>query len=58
MITKIDEAGKTFQVLFIKTTETIPYTTVFMRLDCGYLSDDVERKIRTAMAAADSQPPK
>ncbi|MGO9085740.1 MAG: RbsD/FucU domain-containing protein [Candidatus Sulfotelmatobacter sp.] len=52
MITKIDEAGKTFQVLFIKTTETIPYTTVFMRLDCGYLSDEGEQKIRTAMSAA------
>jgi D-ribose pyranose/furanose isomerase RbsD len=52
MIAKIDEAGKTFQILFIKTTETIPYTTVFMRLDCGYLSDEGERKIRTAMSAA------
>jgi hypothetical protein len=28
-----------------------PYTSVYMRLDCGYMSDEVERKIRTAMAA-------
>jgi TorA maturation chaperone TorD len=50
-MTRIDEAGKTFRILFIKTTATIPYTSVYMRLDCGYMSDDVERKIRTAMAA-------
>ena len=58
VMSKIDEAGKTFRVLFIKTSETIPYTSVYMRLDCGYMSDDVERKIRTAMAAASNQQPK
>lgn len=51
VMSKIDEAGKTFRILFIKTSETIPYTSVYMRLDCGYMSDEVERKIRTAMAA-------
>jgi D-ribose pyranose/furanose isomerase RbsD len=49
---KIDEAGKTFRVLFIKTNTTIPYTSVFMRLDCGYMTDEIERKIRDAIAAA------
>ena len=58
IMNKVDEAGKTYRVLFLKTTATIPYTTVFMRLDCGYLSDDGERKIRAAMAAANSQQPK
>jgi hypothetical protein len=51
-ISKIDEAGKTFRILFIKTNTTIPYTTVFMRLDCGYLSDETEKKIRNSMASA------
>jgi D-ribose pyranose/furanose isomerase RbsD len=51
LISKIDEAGKTFRVLFIKTNTTIPYTSVFIRLDCGYLSDEVERKIRNSMTA-------
>jgi hypothetical protein len=51
-MTRIEEAAKTFRILFIKTSATIPYTSVFMRLDCGYLSDEVERKIRAAMAAA------
>lgn len=58
IMSKIDEAGKTFRILFIKTTSTIPYTTVFMRLDCRYLSDEGERKIRAAMAAAGSLQPK
>jgi D-ribose pyranose/furanose isomerase RbsD len=51
VMSKIEEAGKTFRILFIKTTATIPYTSVFMRLDCGYMNDEVERKIRTAMGA-------
>jgi hypothetical protein len=57
-MTRIDEAGRTFRILFIKTSATIPYTSVFMRLDCGYLSDEVEGKIRAAMAAAGNQQPK
>jgi D-ribose pyranose/furanose isomerase RbsD len=51
-LSKIDDAGKTFRVLFIKTNTTIPYTSVFLRLDCGYMSDEIERKIRNAMAAS------
>jgi D-ribose pyranose/furanose isomerase RbsD len=58
VMNKVDEAGKTFRILFIKTTSTIPYTSVFMRLDCGYLSDEGERRIRAAIAAAGSQQPK
>jgi len=48
----IDDAGKTFRVLFIKTNTTIPYTSVFLRLDCGYMTDEIESKIRDAIAAA------
>ncbi|MGA2097227.1 MAG: RbsD/FucU domain-containing protein [Candidatus Acidiferrum sp.] len=55
LISKIDDAGKTFRVLFIKTNTTIPYTSVFIRLDCGYLSDDVEREIRNSMPTAKSE---
>ena len=52
VLSRIDEAGKTFRVLFIKTNTTIPYTSVYMRLDCGYMTDEVENKIRDAVAAA------
>ncbi|MFZ0760699.1 MAG: RbsD/FucU domain-containing protein, partial [Candidatus Sulfotelmatobacter sp.] len=30
VMAKIDDAGKIFRILFIKTTATIPYTSVFM----------------------------
>jgi D-ribose pyranose/furanose isomerase RbsD len=58
VMNRIDQSGKTYRILFIKTTATIPYTSVFMCLDCGHLSDEVERKIRTAMATADNRQPK
>ena len=51
-ISKMDEAAKQFRVLIIKTNTTIPYTTVFLRLDCGYLTDEVDAKIKNAMASA------
>lgn len=51
IIAKLDEAGKTFHVLVLKTRMTIPYTSVFMRLECGYWSDDAEKRLRAAMAA-------
>jgi len=51
IISKLDEAGKTFHILILKTNLTIPYTSVFIRLDCGYWSDDAEKRLRVAMAA-------
>jgi aspartate/tyrosine/aromatic aminotransferase len=51
IISKLDEAGKTFHILVLKTTLTIPYTSVFIRLDCGYWSADAEKRLREAMAA-------
>jgi hypothetical protein len=51
IISKLDDAGKTFHILILKTTLTIPYTSVFIRLDCGYWSADAEKRLREAMAA-------
>ncbi len=50
IIHKLDEAGKTFHVLIIKTTMTMPYTSVFLQLDCAYWGPDAEKKLREAMA--------
>jgi D-ribose pyranose/furanose isomerase RbsD len=58
VMSKIEEDGKTFRILFIKTSATIPYTSVYIRLDCGYMSDEVERKIGASMAAAVNLQPK
>jgi hypothetical protein len=52
IIGKLDEAGKTFKVLIIKTPLTIPYTSVFFQLECGYWSTDAEQQLRAAMSAA------
>jgi hypothetical protein len=50
IISKLDEAGKTFHILVLKTRLTIPYTSVFIRLECGYWSADAEKRLRVAMA--------
>jgi hypothetical protein len=49
IIGKLDEAGRTFRVLVMKTDLAIPYTSVFTELDCGYCSPEAERRIREAM---------
>jgi hypothetical protein len=51
IIAKLDEAGSTFRVLVLKTTLTLPYTSVFLELDCGYWGPEQEGKLREAMAA-------
>jgi hypothetical protein len=50
IIARLDEAGKTFRVLIIKTDLAVPYTSVFLQLDCGYWSADAELRLREAMA--------
>ncbi len=52
IIQDIDEAGKTFHVLVLKTNMVIPYTSVFLRLDCKYWSADAEQRLREHMQKA------
>lgn len=49
IIAKLDEAGKTFKVLVIKTPLTIPYTSVFLQLECGYWDAEREKSLRASM---------
>jgi len=49
VISQIDETGKEFHVLVLKTTMTIPYSSVFIRLDCKYWSADAEKRMRQRM---------
>jgi L-fucose mutarotase/ribose pyranase (RbsD/FucU family) len=46
---KIDEAASLFSICVVKTTETLPYTSVFLELDCGYWSTNSEQKLRKIM---------
>jgi len=46
---KLDTESKLFKVLVIKTNETIPYTSVFLQLDCAYWNGDKEKQLRDAL---------
>src|ERR1700744_1290997 len=52
LIAKVDEVGRTFHVVILKTTMTVPYSSVFLELNCKYWSDDAEARLRKAMTAA------
>ena len=52
ILQKLDAAGKSFKILIIKTPLTIPYTSVFFQLDCGYWSSDAESRLRASMASS------
>jgi len=52
LIAELDEAAKTFKIVILKTDMTLPYTSVFIQLDCGYWSDAAEGRLRNAMPAA------
>jgi D-ribose pyranose/furanose isomerase RbsD len=52
IIAKLDEAGKTFKVLIIKTKLTKPYTSVFFQLECAYWNAESEKQLRDTMKEA------
>jgi hypothetical protein len=45
----LDESSALFSVLVIKTNCTLPYTSVFMQLDCSYWGPENERILREKM---------
>lgn len=51
IIGKLDEVSRTFNVLILKTNLTIPYTSVFLELDCAYWTPEAERRLRSVLAA-------
>jgi hypothetical protein len=55
VIAKLDQSAQVFRVLIIKTDMTIPYTSVFFELDCGYWNADAEQRLRQAIAASGSK---
>ncbi len=50
IISKLDQVSRTFHVLIIKTNLTLPYTSVFLQLDCAYWPPEAERRLRAAMS--------
>lgn len=52
IIAKLDQAGAAFKVLILKTNLVLPYTSVFLELDCGYWNNDAERRLRKALSTS------
>ncbi len=52
LISRLDEAGKLFTVVIIKTPLTVPYTTTFLELDCDYWDAD-RQKVLNARIGGD-----
>jgi len=54
LIDQLGETGKSFHILVLKTRMTIPYTSVFLQLDCKYWSAESEARLREAIKSAES----
>ena len=56
IIAKLDLAAQMFSILIIKSTMTIPYTSVFIELDCGYWDAESEARLRADLQRGESNP--
>jgi hypothetical protein len=48
-IAQLNEKANVFRVVILKTTLTVPYSSIFILLKCGYWSDAAEIRLRQAM---------
>lgn len=49
ILERLDNAGRVYNVLVIKTACRTPYTSVFFELDCGYWTAEAEARLRARM---------
>jgi hypothetical protein len=49
LLERLSSVAETYQVLVLKTTGTVPYSSVFVELDCGYWSPEQEALLRRSM---------
>ncbi len=52
LIAEVARAAESFSVLVLKSDGTLPYTTLFLRLDCGYWNEASEARLRDALERA------
>jgi hypothetical protein len=45
----VEDVSRSYRVLVLKSTTTLPYTSVFIQLDSGYWTPDAEKRLRAAM---------
>jgi hypothetical protein len=55
LIDEVAKDGAQYHVLILKTQLAIPYTSVFIHLDCKYWSTENERDLRATMSSHASQ---
>ena len=51
IIAELDKAASVFRILIIKTGLRIPYSSVFLKLECAYWDAKAEGRLRKTMAA-------
>lgn len=56
LLEEIDQQGRQYEVWVLKTSETIPYSSVFLKLECGYWDDTAEQRLRQRLAGT-AEPP-
>jgi hypothetical protein len=56
LIQNVDEAGRLVNVVVLKTKLAVPYSSVFIRLNCKYWGDDAEERLRAKMPAPEAPP--
>lgn len=49
IIARLDQSARMFRILIIKTAMSIPYTSIFFELECGYSSAAIEARLRSTM---------
>ena len=57
IIDRLDKTSEKFSVLILKSTLLLPYTSVFIELDCGYWSPEAEERLREAIRRGGDQEP-
>ena len=50
LLARVGKSAAEYRVLVLKTTGTVPYSSVFVQLDCGYWSAESEAALRERMA--------
>lgn len=53
IIARLDQCARMFRVLIVKTELALPYTSVYLELDCGYWSNQAEQRLRCAADASE-----
>jgi len=57
LLTMVQDVRKSFDVLVVRTTTALPYTTVFMELQPGYWDGESEARLRERMEKLASPTP-